>query len=232
MTTNQINPTAKYQAHIAGLLYLLIIFCGLFSEMFVRQSLIVPGDAATTSANILSAPFLFRMGFASDLVMVICDIAVGVTFYVLLRHVSKGLALLAAFFRLAQAAIIGMNLLNHLTTLTVLQDPVYTSAMTTTQVQAQAMLLLNMHANGYLISGVFFGMSCGVLGYLFYKSRLFPKALGIMMMLACGSYLADCFTNFLAPQYADTTEIILLVTAVTTEFAVCIYLLIKGIKKK
>lgn len=41
-------------ARIGGLLYLVIIASGLFQEMFVRNRLIAPGDAAQTAANITS----------------------------------------------------------------------------------------------------------------------------------------------------------------------------------
>ena len=40
----------KRTARIAGLLYLTIIVAGIFAEFFVRQSLVVPGDASATDA--------------------------------------------------------------------------------------------------------------------------------------------------------------------------------------
>lgn len=230
MTQVLTNVSAKKSGRIAGILYLIIIICGLFSEMFVRSGLIVSGDATTTANNIVNAKGLFRLGFASDLVMVMCDVGVALMFYVLLKPVSKGLALLAAFFRLAQATIIGLNLLNYFAVLLLLGDAQYLSAYSAEQLQANAMFFLNMHSYGYLISGVFFGMSCMVLSYLFYKSAHFPKFLGVMLALASVGYLTDCFTNFLAPAYADVSEMLLLPTAVVTELTLCVWLLVKGAK--
>lgn len=63
-------------ARIAGVLYLVIIACGLFSELVVRGTLVVPGDAAATAANILAADTLFRVGVVSDLVMFLADVAI------------------------------------------------------------------------------------------------------------------------------------------------------------
>ena len=45
--------TQRKAARVAGLLYLAVIVFGVTAEL-VRQSLIVPGDAATTASNILS----------------------------------------------------------------------------------------------------------------------------------------------------------------------------------
>ena len=68
--------SAKVNARTAGVLYLIIIISGLFSEVFVRTGIIVPGDATTTAANIESNTFLFRIGFISDLIMVMSDVGV------------------------------------------------------------------------------------------------------------------------------------------------------------
>jgi hypothetical protein len=38
-------------ARIAGLLYLMIIACGIFSEIYVRMNLIVPRDAQATTVK-------------------------------------------------------------------------------------------------------------------------------------------------------------------------------------
>jgi hypothetical protein len=100
MTAN--NKTAR----IAGILYLIIIAAGIFAEFFVRQSLIVAGDAATTASNIMAAESLFRFGIAGDLIMIISDIALALAFYFLLKPVSRSLSMMAAFFRMTQATIL------------------------------------------------------------------------------------------------------------------------------
>lgn len=232
MTTELTINTAKKYGRIAGLLYLLIIVCGLFSEMFVRASIIVPGDAAATAANIISSNGLFRLGFASDIIMALCDVSIGVIFYMLLKPVNKTLALLAAFLRLAQTAIIGMNLLNHFSAVIILDNPEYLNAFGAEELYAKASLFLEMHKYGYLISGVFFGVNCLITGYLFFKSQYFPKVLGVMLMMASFGYMINSFTNFLAPDYTAISDMILLITAVITELTICVWLLIKGVKTK
>lgn len=225
MTTATEKTTIK-NARLTGLLYLIIIICGLFTEMFVRGTMVIQGDALTTVNNIKAGEGMFRLGFVSDLIMVIADIGVAVLFYILLKPVNKSLSILAAIFRLVQATIIAINLINHFAVILLINE---TNAEL---VQAQTMFYLDLHTYGYLISGVFFGLSCLVLGHLFSKSTLFPKILGYLIAIGGAAYLIDCFTNFLAPQYADITEIAVVFTAVIAELATCLWLLIKGVKRK
>src|SRR5690606_9303965 len=97
-----------------GLLYLIVIACAGFSEGAVRSVLVVPGDAAATAANIRGAEMLFRVGFVTDLIAFMSDLAIALLLYLLLRSVQPTVALLAAGFRLlAHPAIAAVNLLNH-----------------------------------------------------------------------------------------------------------------------
>ena len=48
-------------ARVAGLLYLILAVCGGFSELFVRASVRVAGDAAATADNIRASATLFRL---------------------------------------------------------------------------------------------------------------------------------------------------------------------------
>ena len=221
----------KQIGRFTGLLYLVIIFCGLFSEMFVRAQLIVPGDAGATTSNIASQLMLFRVGFVSDLIMVMADVAVALTFYVLLKPVNNALALLAALFRLVQSSILGINLLNHFWAIILISDSQYESLLGQKNLIAQVMLQVTTHSYGYLIALVFFALSCIVLGYLFFKSPHFPKLLGVLLPMAGLGYLIDSFTNFLFPEYAHITEIMVMVSALVAEVGLCLWLLIKGVNE-
>ncbi len=220
----------KKNARTAGILYLIIIITGLFSEMFVRSGMITWDDATATANNISEKTFLFRIGFISDLVMVISDIGVALLFYLLLKHINTGLSMLASFFRMAQAIILGINLLNLYMPVLLLNKPALAGDFSTEQINSLTMLFLNGHSYGYLISGVFFGISCIILGYLISKSVYFPKWLGILVVAAGISYLADSLTNFIYPDYASISEYLVISVAVLSELSLCLFLLIKGVK--
>ena len=79
-------------ARIAGVLFLLSLVAGGFGELYVPSKLIASGDATATANNINASGLLFRMGFASHLVEAVCDIALSLILYALLRPVHKDLA--------------------------------------------------------------------------------------------------------------------------------------------
>jgi hypothetical protein len=92
-------------ARIAGVLFLLSIVAGGFGEAYVPAKIIVSGDATATANNIHALGSLFRWGFAIYLIEAMCDIALALIFYALLRPVQKYLSLLAAFFGILSTAL-------------------------------------------------------------------------------------------------------------------------------
>ena len=233
-TENRVYETSQRKlARVAGLLYLVIIIAGIFAEFFVRQSLIVPGDATTTANNIMASEMLFRAGIAADLVMIMADVALALVFYLLFKAVSNGLALLAAFFRLAQAAVLGINLLNLFFALGLLSGADYLSVFGADQLDAFSMLFLNAHSIGYSIGLVFFGVNLFILGYLVFKSGYVPRILGILLIAASLGYLVDSFAKVLLPNYAEFQpifDLVVLMPAFIAELSLGLWLLLKGVK--
>ena len=216
--------TNQKTARIAGLLYLMIFVGGIFAQFIVRQSLIVPGDGATTAENIRAAEAFFRLGIGGDLVMLLSDVALALVFFMLLKPVSNALSAMAALFRLMQAAIIGSSLINLFYALNLLQraDGGY----------EQLMRYLNAHAIGYSVAMIFFGVNCLLTGYLVFRSGYFPKVLGILLMIAGLAYLSDSFAQVLLTDYAAYKmifEAVAIPLAVIGELAMCLWLLIRGI---
>ena len=223
MPSHNTNQTPIGIARLTGALYLIIIICAGFSEGFVRESLIIPGDAATTAANILASEDLYRLGFVSDLIAFICDLVVSVLLYVLLKPVNKTLALTVAALRLlAHPAIASINLLNHFMVLPLLGGADYLNVFDVGQLQAMALLLLDAHRIGYLIAGAFFGLHCFLLGFLLYRSDLFPRIFGILMTIAGIGYLLESFGNFLFPEYESILTWVVAIPAVLGEVTLCL----------
>ncbi len=223
------GTSPQVYARVAGLIYLLIAIMTPFAEFFVRQGLIVPGDVAATAANIVASESLFRAGFASDLVIFAIEVAQAAVLYVLFRPVSRTLALVMAFAKLAMATILGLNLLNMFTALQLLTGPEYAAAFETGQRQALAFVYLSAQRSGYALGMVFFGLYLAVLGYLVYRSGFLPRILGILSVVAALGYLANSFTVFLVPAYADTLAVVVVVAALIGELPLTFWLLIKGV---
>ena len=229
MTNRIVEASPLIYARVAGLLYLIIIVFGISSEVFIRSNLIVTGDAAATASNILASEGLFRFGFVADIFMLFSDVAIAILFYILLKPVSKTLALMAAVFRLTQAAILGFNLLNYYAALLLLNGAAYTTAFNPEQLNALALLFLDLHSHGYDLGLFFFGLSSIILGYLIVKSNYFPAIIGYGLIAAAVVYLTGSFTRFLFPEYISFIEPIYIVPLIA-ELSFCLWLLVKGVR--
>ncbi|HER09899.1 MAG TPA: DUF4386 domain-containing protein [Bacteroides sp.] len=218
-------------ARITGILYLLIIILAGFSQGYVRSGLIVSGDTTATAANIMASEGLFRIGFATDLTAFMMDAVVAILLYVLLRPVNKTLSLIAASFRLlAHPAIAGLNLLNHIAAVQLLGDAGPAAFFETEQLHSLVTFFLDRHHHGYLIAGAFFGVHLLLLGYLLFKSDLFPGILGILIALAGLGYLIESFGDFLFPGNEEVLGWIVGVSAAVGELSLTLWLLIKGVR--
>jgi hypothetical protein len=218
-------------ARIGGILYLIIVVTGIFAEIFVRSKLIVSGDATATANNIMASELRFRMGFVSALIMLVCDVVVTLILYVLLKPISKNIALLAAFFRLVSIAVMGINLLHHLAALFPLGDKDYLKVFEPQQLHTLAYLSLKSYDYGYNISLVFFGFHCLLLGYLLFRSSYFSRTLGVLLVISGLCYLTNSFSWFIVPTFATKIYPVILLPCFVGELSLSFWLLVKGIKQ-
>lgn len=222
------RPRRFSTARTAGVLYVIIIACGLFAEIGVRSQLIEPGDPTATAQNIVDSPMLFRAGLAADIVMFIADVGIAVVLYQLLKPLGRTLALLAAAFRMTQTAVIGLNLLNMFQAVRILDDADYLGAFGADQTATLALLYLDAHKYGYILGLAFFGVSTLIVGYLALSSRQMPRPLAVLLVLAGAGYLIDTFSFFLIPGYDGSASPIVLAPALVAEVWFALWLLTKG----
>lgn len=228
MTDRGRGASPLVYARTAGVLYLIIIAFGIFSEVFIRSRIIVQDDAAATAGNILASEGLFRFGFLADTLMVLSDVALAALLYVLLRPVNRTIALAAAFFRLAQSAVLALNLLNYHAAQLVLEEGGPAAGFGADRLQALSYLYLDLHGHGYDLGLILFGLHCVLLGYLIYRSRYLPRVLGVLATAAGIVYLIGSYTRFLFPESVSLVSPIYIV-AFVSELAICLWLLVKGV---
>jgi hypothetical protein len=227
--TNRIaDRSPRAMARFAGFLYLVITIAAIVAHFYVPSRLLAPGDAAATANNILASEPLFRIGIASEFVVLLCEIVLSIVLYVLLKPVSKTLSLVATVFRLAMTTIHAINLLNSFVVLLLLSGADYLAAFEADQLHALVLLFLNAHHYGFEIGIVFFAPHVFVLGYLIFKSGYFPRILGVLFILASCVYLIDSTALLFVPSY-DATPVFLALPIAIAEIAFPLWLLIKGV---
>ena len=92
------------------------------------------------------------------------------------------------------------------------------------------LLLLDIQHYGTLAAQVFFGLWLAPLGYLAYKSGLFPKALGVVLVAATVCYLVDLLAAFLAPDLARQIHPFVVIVPAIAEIWMVLYLLVVGVR--
>jgi hypothetical protein len=219
MTHSSRSPAAALR--LAGLLYLVIIVCGLGAEMLFRGPLVDFGAPSATASAIRNAVGTFRLAIAADILMAAADAALAILLYIIFRPVAPVLALAAMVFRLIQSVMIAMNLMHMQSALLLITG---VPGLSTSEAEAMALHALTLHAHGYDLGLVFFGINSLLTGYLIWLSGLFPRAIGAGVALAGLVYLTGSALRFFAPVLFDAFAPAYGVT-ILAEGAFCLILL-------
>ncbi len=217
-------------ARVAGLLYLAVAVLGGFGQLFVRPSVVVPGDAAATAANITASSTLFRAGLAADLVSITLFLVLALVLYRLLSPIDTKAAAAMVAFNAVAVAIMGLNLVNHAGAYLVATSSGYSTLLGADAAAAQVMLFLDLHGLGYLIAEIFFGLWLLPLGYLVFRSGFLPKALGVLLTVGAASYLGDVVVSLLVPGASEALSLLLAAPAAVAELAFLTWLSVMGTK--
>jgi hypothetical protein len=97
------------------------------------------------------------------------------------------------------------------------------------QLQALAMMFLDLHNHGYYIAGMFSGLFLLPLGWLVYKSGYIPKFIGVLLMLGCFGYLTELFVSFAFPSF-EVLIFLGVAVAIVAELSLTFWLLLNGAK--
>ena len=224
---NDRNKTAR----LAGLIYLVTVFTGIFHLVYVPTKLIVWKDSSQTFENLINNEYLFRFGITAEVIMLIAFLLLPIVLYKLLNQVNQNYAKLMVVFVFISIPFSFTNMLNKFSVLTLIKKPDYLQDLSTEEIQTQLMFFLDSYSNGIDVSQVFWGLWLMPFGYLVYKSGFLPKILGIFLIAGGIGYLIQFFAGFLIPNYYDTiVPKIAKLPSTIGEIGICLWLLIVGAK--
>jgi hypothetical protein len=219
----------KRLARIAGLLYLIVGIFGGFAVGYATPKVYVPRDAATTAGNVLANAGLVRLGVIADLLQATVFVFLAMTLYVLLKDVNKNAARAMVLLVTIATTIMCLNEVFQFAAVLVATGGLYVAAFGAAGSDALVLLLMTMHHYGFLIAQIFFGLWLVPLGYLAYTSGIFPKALGVVLIVAGVSYLVDMLAAFLVPDVGTQIHGLLAIPPTIAEIWTLGYLLVKGV---
>ena len=224
------QSSPKRLARVAGLLYLINAIVAGFAYGFVVTRIYAAGDATTTAANIVGSPGLVRLGVIADLFQATEWVFLGFALYLLLQHVSGNAARAMVVLVAVGAAIVCLNDVFEFVAVRVATDPSYAIAFGAAGSNALVLLLLDLQHYGFLIAQIFFGLWLLPLGYLAYRSGMFPRALGVTLVVAGLCYLADMVVLFVVPDVGNQINAYLVIPPTIGEMWMALYLLVRGVR--
>jgi hypothetical protein len=214
------GPTSPRRAAlIAGIGYVLLFVLALFANFFVREVLVVSGNAAATASNILESEGLFRLGLVSFLAIFIIDVVVAWALYIVFRDADRDLSLLTAWFRIVYTVLLGVAIIFFFQALQLLSGAAFLAPVGTGFLEAQALVAVDTFNTAWLIGLAGFGIHVIALGYLVLKSGYASRALGYLLMVAGGAYVIDTVAHTLLGNYSEYESLFLVIVAVPAVIA-------------
>lgn len=223
------NAPRQRLARVIGALYLVQMATGVFGQSFVRDRLIAPGDAAKSAQNIIGAEQLFRLSIAGDLVTYIAVIVLTWALYILLRPVDQNLALLAAFFRLVENAVLCFATVGSLFALKLVRGAVDLPGFEASRLNSTAALALNAQGLAMTVGFVFLGLGSAVFAFVLLKSRYIPKALAAWGVFASLLLAIGTLTTIVCPGLG-VVGLAYMVPMGLYEVGLGFWLLVKGVR--
>jgi hypothetical protein len=216
------------QARMAGLLYLVVAVLGAFAQV-VRVQVRAPGDAVATAANVVAKADLMRLSFVADLTQNLVWLFFAMALYRLLKHAGKNLARAVVIFVVVSVSIAMANMVNQMAAILVATNPAYATGFGVEGSHALVLLFMDLHFYGYLIAQMSW-LWLFALGLLAYRSDMFPRWLGVLLMLGTVAYVIHALAQFFAFSFAPGLSSAMVIPETISEASLLLYLLIKGVK--
>lgn len=207
---------------MAGILWLVVIFCGVFAELLVRSQLIVGGDPSATFRRIAQSETLYRSGIVAELIAALSYAGVSLFLYDILRPVRQDAARAAAAFGLAGSAIMAANLVTLALPLTLIATLGSASSGDADMLVATS---LRLHSWGYNFAICFFTVQIALLATLVAQSRFIPRTIAVLLAIEAACSFANIFGGFLAPEVARHLYPYILMPSLVAEGGFALWLL-------
>ena len=230
MATYAVDESQRQAAKAAGLAYLVTFATVVYVNFGIHNRLMVPGNAGETARNILAHEQLFRLGMLGDLIYCAGVVVLLTALYVILRPVNRGLALLAAFWRLIWVLMWLVMTLNLFDALRLLHGADYLRAFETDRLQALARLYLGTRFDYYYVGLLFGALASTVCGYLWFRSRYIPRALAAFGVVSSAWCVACTLVFYVFPDFDQIVNLWWFDTPMGIfEIALSFYLLLRGL---
>ena len=199
-------------ARVAAFGYVALFVLAIFANFVVKQGMIDPTDALATTAAIREQEGLFRLGLASFVLIFLIDVAVSWGLYVLFLPAGRTRSLVAAWFRIVYTVMLGAASVFLFVGLEV-------SLGAADLGPDVALLMFAAFDFAWLVGLIAFGVHLILIGALIIRSRIAPRAIGAILMIAGAAYGLDTLLHIVLSDYEPVGGVMLAVVATTSRQA-------------
>jgi len=218
------DTTRRTAARIAGAGYLALFVLAIFANFVVKLGIIDPTNAEVTVAAIRDQETLFRMGLAAFVLIFVIDVAVAWSLYVLFAPAGRTRSLLTAWLRIAYTVMLGVGNVFMFLGLEIATGRANLGPEV-------ALLMFSAFDFAWYVGLLAFGAHLVLLGALIIQSRIAPRIIGIILIVAGAAYMIDTVTHVLVADYAAISGVMLGVVAIPSivaELTFTVWLLLAG----
>jgi hypothetical protein len=227
---NAIDESQQRAARVAGFAYLVTFVSVVYVNFGIHGRLIARNDAAETARNILAHERLFRIGIVGDLIYCAGVLVLLTALYLILEPVNRGLALLAAFWRLVWVLMWLVMTLNLFDALRLIRGPAYLGALDVDRWQASAMFYLDSRFDYYYVGLLFGALASTVCGCLWFRSRYIPRSLAALGVFSSAFCVVCTCVFYIFPNFDKTVNLWWFDTPMGIfDLATSFWLLVKGL---
>ncbi len=217
-------------ARLAGAVYVAV---GVASAFGFYHAPVVQSDPAAIARGLLASDLRFRVGVVTDLLSTALAVPLALLLYQLFRPVQKAQAAWMAVLLLVAVPISFVVALHYVAAQWLLSGAPVVSALAGPERQALGMLFLRLHTHGVLAVEIFWGLWLLPFGLLVRRSRLLPRVLGVLLIVAGAAYVAHSLvTLLLGGQRFLPFERATMLARAAGELPVMLWLLVVGVSAR
>jgi Domain of unknown function (DUF4386) len=192
--TNQANipPISRSAALVGGVSLLLIAVLAGAGNFGALAPLITSGDAVKTAAAISGSGLQFRIGVLCMILAAILDVVVAAALLRILEPANRMVALTAAWFRIAYAAVFVVAITQLASVPDLLSKP------------DLALDAIGSYNVIWHVGLMLFAAHLVLVAYVALRSRILPLWLGILVGIAGAGYFVDGVGTILQPDYVPS----------------------------
>jgi hypothetical protein len=202
---------------------------GAFALIGFPRLFLVAGDATATASRIAGSPVLYRFSVFADLISAVFAVWMVMVLYDLFKDVHRGQARLMVGFALGMVATGLVNTVLMAGPLVLTSGADYLSAFDKHQLDALTVGFLALRSQGIHAATMYWGLWLLPLGILVYRSRFLPRALGVLVIIAGCTYVADSMAYYFLPEYARIIANASTLPQAAGEIGFTAWLLIRGV---